>query len=164
MRLPKQWPLGMTVGQRVCVVDENAIRSFFAKILKLANGCWEWSNVPDKDGYGRMRVRRRYVAAHRFAYTITKGDIPVGLELDHLCRNPRCVNPEHLEPVTHRENMLRGKQATRTHCPQGHPRIEENFYFSRKADGSFSRSCKLCDAEKGRRRRLKKRLKKEAAS
>lgn len=77
--------------------------------------------------------------AHRVMYELYRGPIPGGLELDHLCRNTRCINPDHLEPVTHAENVRRGdgaaalrdgaaKQRARTHCPQGHPYDESNTH------------------------------------
>jgi hypothetical protein len=82
--------------------------------------CWEWRGWRDRHGYGRIDVKRVSRLAHRIAYEILIGPIPDGLELDHLCRNTSCVNPAHLEPVTHRENMGRGTFATKTHCPAGH--------------------------------------------
>lgn len=79
--------------------------------------------------------------AHRVAYEEIMGPVPEGLELDHLCRTRSCVNPSHLEPVTHRENMNRGDVATRrkTHCPKGHPYDEENT-------GIYNgyRNCRAC--------------------
>ena len=75
-----------------------------------ATGCWVWQRYVDKSGYGEIHVpgyigNRR---AHRIIYERHKGKIPDGLDLDHLCRNRRCVNPDHLEPVTRRENLARG--------------------------------------------------------
>jgi hypothetical protein len=92
---------------------------------------------------------------HRVAYELLVGPIPEGLELDHLCRNTRCVNPEHLEPVTGRENLMRAvsswaaKNAAKTHCPQGHPYDEENTKVKR--DGG--RACRACGREFMRRKR-----------
>ena len=67
------------------------------------SGCWVWARSLDKEGYGRWAGK----SAHRFFYEKFVGPIPDGLEIDHLCNNPSCVNPEHLEPVTHQENMRR---------------------------------------------------------
>ena len=82
------------------------------------------------------------VMAHRFAYELLVGPIPDDLELDHLCRNTCCVNPEHLEAVTHLENMRRRHLREATHCAQGHPYDEENTGWR---DGGKHRYCKACN-------------------
>ena len=74
----------------------------------LCESCWEWVGCTNRNGYGRVWRNRRTVMVHRLVYEATYGDIPAGLVLDHLCRNRRCVNPAHLEPVTVRTNTLRG--------------------------------------------------------
>lgn len=71
------------------------------------NGCWQWVGMARK-GYGMFHRNGKKVSAHRFVYEQTKGSIPAGLELDHLCKNKGCVNPDHLEPVTRKENVRRG--------------------------------------------------------
>lgn len=76
------------------------------------NGCWVWQRVRDRHGYGRThRESGKTALAHRVYYERLVGPIPDGLQLDHLCRNHACVNPEHLEPVTNRENVIRGIEA-----------------------------------------------------
>lgn len=128
--------------------------------------CWEWAGPVNEHGYGQTG---RSVApdagglAHRIAYWILVGPVPDGLVLDHLCRNRRCVNPGHLEPVTQRENVLRGRgpvsrNAAKTHCPKGHPYDEANTYWTT----SGGRQCKTCHREAERLRRAE--AKKEAAS
>ena len=72
--------------------------------------CWEWTGSNDR-GYGMFRLDGRTVRAHRWAWETLVGPIPRGLHLDHLCRNPPCVNPDHLEPVTQPENIRRGHAA-----------------------------------------------------
>lgn len=130
---------------------------FWAKVRSAedVNLCWEWTGSKLK-GYGQIRVACRTRYAHRWAYERFVGPIPDGLELDHLCRNPGCVNPAHLEPVTHRVNMLRGetvgaRHAAVTACPAGHPYDEANT--GRTASGG--RRCLAChrERERGRKRR-----------
>jgi len=94
------------------------------------SGCWLWVGVLTYHGYGQCKHDGRSQTAHRVAWELFKGPIPKGLEIDHLCRVRCCVNPDHLEPVTHAENIRRGSGGShmrnRTHCPHGHPYNEEN--------------------------------------
>lgn len=107
--------------------------------------CWEWVGSRDEDGYGRQGVGSSNRLAHRLSYLIFVGPIPDGLELDHLCRNRACVNPDHLEPVTHRVNCLRGEAPRRTHCPRGHRYTAEN---TRPATATQGRKCRACERER----------------
>lgn len=94
--------------------------------------CTVWEGYKVKGGYGRLTVNNKQVLAHRHFYTLAKGKIPDGLTLDHLCNNPSCINPDHLEPITLRENLLRGrtgKNLLKTHCARGHPYSTENTYI-----------------------------------
>lgn len=80
----------------------------FWKYVDASGDCWEWRGGRNMRGYGQYHVDQwRTVQAHRYAYWLTVMSIPDGLELDHLCRNKGCVNPDHLEPVTHAENVRR---------------------------------------------------------
>lgn len=93
--------------------------------------CWLWTRSLNGKGYAEVKVNGRHHPAHRLAYELLVGPIPAGLVLDHLCRVRHCVNPAHLEPVTNRENILRGdtvpaKNAAKTHCAQGHPYDDAN--------------------------------------
>ena len=111
-------------------------------------GCWMWSGPVDRVGYGSIQRRGITMRAHRAVYEDLVGPVPAGLELDHLCRNKACVNPAHLEPVTHSEN-LRRHYATVTSCPQGHVYDEANTY----RDTAGKRRCRACMRERQRRRR-----------
>jgi hypothetical protein len=100
-------------------------------------GCWLWTGAEFRGGYGRLGPR----LAHRMAYEALVGPVPEGLDLDHLCRVRCCVNPDHLEPVTRRENILRGAGGRMIkECPLGHAYTEDNTRYT--AEGW--RYCKTC--------------------
>lgn len=114
-----------------------------AKIEK-TDTCWLWQAGRNADGYGTIYADGRTRAAHRVSYEIHVGPIPEGMTLDHLCRVRHCVNPAHLEPVTNRENILRGTAPTatnarRTHCANGHLLAGRNLILK---DGG--RRCRTC--------------------
>lgn len=98
------------------------------------SGCWLWLGTTDGKGYGRLNFCGGPVLAHRLSYEMHMGPIPEGLALDHLCRNPYCINPDHLEPVTIAENTRRGHvgeknrqiKLSMTHCKRGHPLTGDN--------------------------------------
>ena len=105
----------------------------FWKYVDITDSCWNWTASTNQKGYGRMSLNRKSVQTHRLVYELLIGKIPEGLTIDHLCRNRKCVNPDHLEPVTNRENVMRGKGvcsnfAKQTHCIHGHPLTEDNIY------------------------------------
>lgn len=120
------------------------------------SGCWLWSGYTNHDGYGRVSINRRLVMAHRASF----GVVPEGTELDHKCRVRCCVNPDHLEPVPHAENVRRGmlvnanaaRKIGRTHCRNGHAFSEENTAIAK--DGA--RRCRKCHADLERARRAKR--------
>ena len=110
--------------------------------------CWVWDKGKLSAGYGTTRIEGVTKLVHRIAYEYIIGAIPNGLELDHLCRNHACYNPEHLEAVTHIENMRRGKHARKTHCPNGHPYSGDNLYIGKQTKGgTVARVCKTCRRE-----------------
>lgn len=128
--------------------------AFWPKV-RMTHTCWIWTAARNRHGYGLFPYDRGTLA-HRAAYELLVGQIPNGRELDHLCRNPSCVNPAHLEPVVHRENMLRGdtlggRNAAKTHCVNGHEFTPENTYVFPNGH----RKCRACKREfdRGLRRR-----------
>lgn len=120
-----------------------------------ANDCWTWLGRVNNSGYGSINIMGKIGSpslVHCFAYELLVGPIPEGMELDHSCKNRRCVNPAHLEPVTHLENCKRGDtgsawalhQREKTHCPKGHPYDLFNTYYNKNG----GRQCKICKSER----------------
>lgn len=102
---------------------------FWSLVAKADGQCWEWRGAKTNQGYGTFARTHGTRVAHRISWELTRGPIPDGLTIDHLCRNRGCVNPSHLEPVTNRENVLRGEGITAhlartTACAKGHPKSE----------------------------------------
>lgn len=95
---------------------------FWAKVktASTVNGCWLWLGARTPSGYGNVYDGVRTAKAHRVAYMLTFGPIPADRELDHVCHRRDCVNPWHLRPVTHAENLRASRPALATHCPRGH--------------------------------------------
>lgn len=157
----------------------NDVERFMTKIRKTDSSCWEWIGGRDRDGYGIFSIhvpgktRHKTVLAHRFAYQTFIGLIPDGLVIDHLCRNPACVNPTHLEPVSNRENLIRGiiarvgsftvrrpnKTDGKTHCKHGHKYNAVNTYV----DPRGFRDCRLCKSDRSRAIRARRRMAKNEA-
>lgn len=121
---------------------------FFSKVD--AEGiCWEWTGAITF-GYGRFRDGKSVVQAHRWAWKHMVGDVPDDMDLDHLCRNRRCCNPDHLEPVSRKVNLMRGAQATKTHCRRGHEYTPENVYINQG-----KRYCLECFRVRRQQRRVR---------
>jgi hypothetical protein len=122
---------------------------FVSKIF-VTETCWLWTGPALPTGYGRTGVTGRGKYAHRVVYEAVKGRIPDGLTVDHLCGRPACVNPDHLEAVTLRENILRGtgpaaRNARKTHCRNGHPLTGDNVKVYTKPNHSQpGRYCRMC--------------------
>jgi len=128
-------------------------RRLYAGSIRI-NGCRVWLGRKDKDGYGRIKAYGRDRQAHIVAYELACGPVPAGLQLDHLCRNRACIDPEHLEAVTCRVNLMRGEtqaayKAAQTHCVNGHEFTPENTY----SYVNKKRMCRRCAIERTQRRR-----------
>ncbi|MET9339253.1 HNH endonuclease signature motif containing protein [Nonomuraea sp. NPDC003804] len=133
------------------------VEEFFKRVEK-TEGCWIWTAGVSGTNHGRFWTGERHVPAHRFSYEYARGPVPAELYMDHLCRNPRCVNPDHLEPVTPRTNVLRGTSmvagnAGKTHCKRGHEYTPENTHRDKRG----RRSCKECHRLLAASRRAAKR-------
>lgn len=139
------------------ILPPDALGRFLAKAeVDQETGCWLWNGYVAPSGYGQIRIASRLYLAHRASYMVFVGEIPEGLQVDHLCRVTRCMNPSHLEAVTPKENTRRSTagEATRrrhrakTHCPQGHPYDSANTSITR----SGARRCKACGRAYWRRK------------
>jgi hypothetical protein len=133
------------------------MQRFWDQVEKTST-CWLWKGYKMASGYGRFGFNYKTLYAHRFSYELIKGDIPKGMVIDHLCKNRGCVNPDHMEVVTQRENLLRGDgfpalEAKQTHCIKGHLFSKENTYMERN-----KRHCKRCRADAQQRIRNNRKL------
>jgi hypothetical protein len=136
------------VRQQPNTVHDVLPRIILCEPSTLETGCWESDYKPRPDGYIRVGLARKAYYLHRVIYEFFLGQVPDGLELDHLCRNRKCCNPWHAEPVTHQVNTKRAihEKSSRTHCPAGHEYTGENTY--RRSNGS--RACKACKVQSTR--------------
>ncbi|TXH43519.1 MAG: HNH endonuclease [Desulfurellales bacterium] len=125
--------------------DPRLPERFWNKVAVQENGCWLWTGAKCPLGYGKFRLSnpRKLVFPHVHAFQVLVGEVLPGLELDHLCRCPSCVNPGHLDPVTHQVNMQRSAPATKAHCANGHEYTPENTYM----EGN-KRHCRACRLKK----------------
>jgi hypothetical protein len=143
---------------------EHGLDYYLSRVERDENGCWLWTRGCSSTGYGlaaQPTPLKKWVLVHRAVYELVVGPIPSGLHIDHLCRVRRCVNPEHLEPVTPRENNLRSNSPSaivvRTNrCKHGHELTPENVYL--RPDGN-GRQCRTC----ARRREVARTARRRAA-
>lgn len=128
-----------------------------ARVRVDAAGCWVWVGPVNFGGYGRITLNGKTAMVHRLLYEHHAGPIPAGLQLDHLCRNRPCCNPQHLEPVTSRENSLRGigpaaMHAAQVNCVNGHPLTPDNLLRE-----SGKRRCRECNKARCRKASARRR-------
>ena len=120
---------------------------FYSKVAlpASADGCWRWTGAMSNNGYGNFWDGVRLDKAHRVSYLLLVGPIPVGMDIDHLCRNRGCVRPDHLEVVTRQTNLLRGmRKSGYTSCKKGHPynAVNTRWYAGK---GYLTRICRECE-------------------
>lgn len=129
------------------------------RVVDETTGCWNWALSTNRWGYGQVGCMGKKMSAHRLFYEFYRGRVSGGLQLDHLCRNRRCVNPAHLEAVPQRVNILRGVGGpavnfAKTACAHGHPFDERNTHVTQ----SGTRRCRVCNKLRARRLRAAARL------
>lgn len=133
------------------------LERFMAKYMpEPMSGCWLWIGAMTAKGYGSFWANGKSCRAHRWSYRHRNGPIPKGMTLDHLCRVRSCVNPDHLEVVSNRENIQRGipnnGNRARTHCIHGHPLSGANLYTTKQG----YRQCRACNNRRHKERRQRK--------
>lgn len=135
---------------------------FWSKVEKTEDGCWLWRGTQVRNGYGHFWLDGKGRIAHRVAYEWHVGPIPEGMEIDHRCRHTDCVNPAHLDVVSHVENVRRGRLGVLytmpTHCQHGHVLTPGNARIWREPAGETSVvrwTCKQCDVAKIQRYRAR---------
>lgn len=135
----------------------------FLSFVEKTPSCWNWTGYHDRKGYAKFNARKRggTFLAHRFSYTAIVGPIPDGFTLDHLCRQPQCVNPAHLEAVTLLENSRRSITSTKTTCKLGH--ALDGTQMNRGRAARYCRTCNIAKA-KARREALRRAIGIEAAN
>lgn len=154
----RNWRLGTPTPKFGKNVSDTPLAVRFWSFVEKTDDCWRWTGAPTTFGYGKLKFKNAPLAAHRVAYELLVGPIPEGMSLDHLCHtrdltcpggkkcpHRLCVNPEHLEPVSGRENRMRGRSfapvnAAKTECIHGHPFDAANTYITTKG----TRVCRAC--------------------
>jgi hypothetical protein len=143
--------------------ERARIERFWERVDRSAGPqqCWPWTGSRNWLGYGRAKVRGRHSNAHRIAYLLAGRPIPAGFQVDHLCRVRACCNPQHLEAVPARENVLRGEapsaqNASKTHCSRGHSFEGSNLVVTKSKNQRY-RECRTCQRERVRRYRARRR-------
>jgi len=144
---------------------KSFIQAFESRVERVPfMSCWMWIGNADKRGYGKIYFNGKGATAHRAIYIHLHGEQPAGNEIDHLCRNPWCVNPDHLESVTKYENIMRGFgfaaiNASKKSCKYGHPYSGDNLFVASRG----GRGCRMCEKERRLRQNAARRERYRAA-
>lgn len=139
------------------VTDAEEVRIMSRVVV--VEGCWVWAGPPNGSGYATAVVGGRVQGLHRAMYEHRFGPIRPGLVVDHLCKTRLCINPDHLEPVTQKENLRRGAgppNRHKTHCPRGHELSGDNMRVESSGGGRHGRRCLVCQRDRSRERKLAK--------
>ena len=165
MHYERQRTRGTTQLNRRIYARRDPIMLFMSHVEIASDGCWNWTASVDHYGYGQFTLAGKKMGAHRAGWLLAIGPIEPSMQLDHLCRNRRCVNPDHLEPVTCRENLLRGdtlaaRNHRKTECSHGHRFVDENIIWKSSGGNRKYRVCKECARLDSARRRANSRLSK----
>lgn len=147
----------LSISEMVKLLPSRFLSKIYAPLFE--DDCWIWSASLNK-GYGQVYFDGCARKAYVVIYNLCVGEIPIGLELDHICKNTMCVNPKHLEPVTHRVNVLRGnspsaQMSRKTHCVKGHLLEGDNLRPARFIERSH-RACRTCHREAMRQSNTKR--------
>lgn len=140
----KAWPTYLTAAKGGKAIDRIKERAEAD-----GNDCWIWQGTVNERGYGTLSFGGTTLFAHRLSYVAFRGEFDPSFDVDHLCRVTKCVNPEHLEPVTHLENMRRGSIAQAATCKRGHT-------FGEERDAQGKRMCATCRSDYERPSRPRK--------
>lgn len=143
---------GSTKSYRKRGIDGQELLDYIrSQCVITEEGCWLWVGPKNDKGYGKITYLGRKRSVHQITYALAIGTVLPGNELDHTCRRRECCAPDHVEEVTHKENVVRGalylvsrnRYANTTHCPSKHPYAGDNLYVDKKGH----RRCRACNRE-----------------
>lgn len=156
----RKWSAIRAKAHKMKITHKSPLLRFYSNIYFSETNCWIWmGSLQGNKKYGLFCLHGKRIGAHRASYEIFIDSIPLNKEIDHLCKNSLCVNPLHLEIVTHKENLLRGNSfsginSKKTHCVNGHKLDKDNLYIIK---GYVSRVCKECRKKRQREYSRKRR-------
>lgn len=132
-------------------LTSSDIERFWSWVNK-TDTCWLWTGSLNNKGYGNFSLNRKTTKVHRISFFLANGFLKSGLEINHLCQIKSCVNPDHLEEVTSKEN-IRYSRKRRSHCLRGHKLSMDNTLVRVRKDGTVGRECRECSLKRRREKR-----------